>query len=100
MGSNVPPNKAIFFSIKTIPHPKPSTLTEEGGGEGCCSESFSNLPCTTNHVFRRGQLARAHRPAGVQLARRNADFRPEPENAAIMQPGRSVMKHGRRIHRF
>src|SRR5262245_2593876 len=51
------------------------------------------LPRTANLVFERRQLLQTDRSAGMKLARRNADFCPEPELAAIRKLGRGIVQH-------
>src|SRR3546814_1987663 len=57
-------------------------------------------PCLTaapHHPFIGGEAFQRHRPARVHPARRNADFRAEPELAAIGELRRCVHHHDRRV---
>src|SRR6266511_5645200 len=50
------------------------------------------------HVLCAGQLGQAHRAAGVQLLRGDADLRTEPELAAVGEPRRRVDHHRGGVH--
>src|SRR5262245_65631456 len=61
------------------------------------SASAADLPFAPDDVLLGGELAEAHRAAGVELLGRDADLGPEPELLAVDEPGRRVDKHRGRL---
>ena len=58
----------------------------------------ADLPVPADDIFRSGQRAQAHRPAGVQLLRRDANLRAQPEFPAVREPRARVDVHRGGIH--
>ena len=56
-------------------------------------QSSTNLARPDDHVFGRGHLRQAHRPAGVQFLSGNPDLRPETKLTAIDEPTRCVHEY-------
>src|SRR5579864_8949457 len=69
-------------------------------GQGRDARSRASLAGTVNAVFEAGQLFRAHRATGVELAGGYADFGTEAELPAVSELGRGVVQHDRRIDFF
>src|SRR5690348_5644246 len=72
--------------------------TAAAGQQSLWITGSAHVPGPGHHVFRRGQLRKAHRAAGVQLLRRDADLRAESELAAVDEPGGRVDEDGGGVH--
>src|SRR5882672_11165761 len=62
------------------------------------ARALPHLAGPADDVFVGGQLLQAHRAAGVELVRADADLRAETELVAVVAPGRGVPEHDGAVH--